>query len=89
MVNNKGRMIYVPPVIIDEVENIMQEEDLDTRPEAFRKLVKYARVGREAKRLSRFDFSPPKPRLPVDAFTDYPRQMFYDIPKKKKRGVLF
>ena len=49
MVRNKGRMIYVPPVIIDEVKDIQREDDIESRPEAFRNLVKYARIGREIK----------------------------------------
>lgn len=47
-------MVYIPPVIIDELEDIRREDQIDSRVEAFRKLAKYSRVGREAKRLVNF-----------------------------------
>lgn len=43
----KGERVYVPPVVIEELENIMSEHDLTIKAEGFRKMVKYARVGRK------------------------------------------
>ena len=62
--------MYVPPVVIDELKDISREDDLLFGAEAFRKMVKYTRVGREANRLC--DFAYPwdkKVSLPdVDAY---------------------
>ena len=74
----RGRILWVPPVVIDEINDIIREDDLVSRAEAFRKLVKYTRVGREAKRLTRFDFSKAMPRIPVE---EYPMRK-----KKYKRN---
>jgi len=53
----RGTMKYVPVVVIEEVGDIMREDDIIQSSEAFRKLVKYARVGREVNRMWRLDFS--------------------------------
>lgn len=52
-----GQIIYVPKIIIDEVEDIITEEGITSRTEGLNKLVRYARVGREMDRMKRFDFS--------------------------------
>ena len=62
MMKKKGRMIYLPPSILDEVEDIMREDKLKTRAEAFRMMYKYSRVGREAKRIYTLDWSRVKPK---------------------------
>jgi len=48
---NKGRMIYVPPIVLEEIFTIKQEEGIDKNSLAFDKMVKYSKVGREAKRI--------------------------------------
>lgn len=53
----RGKMRYVPPVVIDEVEDIKREEGIEVGSDAFRKLVKYAQVGREVKRIISLDFT--------------------------------
>jgi len=69
----KGRKIYVPPLVLVEVEDIMREDEVNKRADAFNKFVEYARVGREIKRIAALDFSKAIPLPP--------------IPKKnKKRG---
>jgi len=50
----KGKMIYVPPSVMDEVRSIQKEDKEKQRADAFRKMVKYSKVGREAKRILRF-----------------------------------
>lgn len=52
----KGRMRYVPPVVIDEIEDIKREDEIEKGSEAFHKMVKYARVGREVKRMATLDW---------------------------------
>lgn len=49
--HRKGCKAYVPVSILDEAESIMKEDGVVSRSEAMRSLVKYARVGREAKRI--------------------------------------
>ena len=49
-------MLYVPPIIIEEVRDLQREQKIENRAEAFRKVVKYARAGRELERIMRFDF---------------------------------
>jgi hypothetical protein len=51
----RGRMIYVPKNVLVEAEKIMQSKKIK-RVDALNDLVKYARVGREAERIYKFDF---------------------------------
>lgn len=53
----KGRMVYVPSIVIEEVEDIKREDDIFQGVEAMRRLVKYARVGREVNRMRNLDWS--------------------------------
>jgi hypothetical protein len=50
----KGRMMYVPPVVIEELEDLQMEHHEDKRALAFEKMADYARVGRETERLINF-----------------------------------
>lgn len=52
----KGRMIYVPPSVLDEAENIMQIKGLNKRADALEELTKYAKVGQEAERIYSLSF---------------------------------
>lgn len=52
-----GRKTYVPEDILFEVRDIKREDRLPTMAEAFRKMVKYSQVGREAKRIYTLDWS--------------------------------
>lgn len=54
MTCKKGRMLYVPPVVIDEVGDLMMEHGIMRRVEGFEKLADYARLGRETERLTTF-----------------------------------
>jgi len=61
----KGKVVYVPPSVFEELNNIMNEDDIPIQAEAFKGMVKYSQVGREAKKI--FDrgfpmFSPKKKR---------------------------
>lgn len=47
----KGRMIYVPPIVLDELFKIKQEEGIGKNAKAFDKMVSYSKVGREAKKI--------------------------------------
>ena len=58
----KGQKVYVPPSILEEVEDIKREDKLSSRAEAFRMMYKYSRVGREAKRIYTLDWSRVKPK---------------------------
>ncbi len=52
----KGRMIYVPPIVLDELVEIKQECEIGKNSKAFDEMVKYSRVGREAKKIFRLRF---------------------------------
>lgn len=56
----KGKMIYIPAILLDEILDLMREEDIESRAEACLKLTKYARVGREINRIRRLDWSKKK-----------------------------
>lgn len=57
MDRRKGRICYVPPAVVIELEDIKREDNLTSQADAFKELTKYARVGREAKRMMKLDFS--------------------------------
>lgn len=78
----KGRIVYVPPIIIDEVDDIIREDELTTRADGFKELTKYARVGREANRLMKLDFTKKIRQKPVDIY--FPGDIL-SLPKAKKR----
>lgn len=62
----KGKNIYVPHVVIDELHDIMRENEIGIKSVACRKMVKYARIGREVERITRLDWSRARDRIPVD-----------------------
>lgn len=66
--SQRGRMKWMPAVVIDEIEDIKREDDVHADAEAMRKLVGYARVGRESKRLIRLDFSKKKPLPKIESY---------------------
>ena len=49
----KGRVTYVPPSVFDELRNIMDEENLNKRSQAFNRMVNFSQVGREATKIKR------------------------------------
>lgn len=58
---NRGKMMYVPKVVVEELENIQNEEEIVGRSVAFDKMVRYARSGRVSKRVDDLDiFESPK-----------------------------
>ena len=77
--------MWLPPVIIDEMDDIKREDDLIKNVEAFNKMVKYCRIGREMKRLTRFDFRKAVNRIPVDDF----KNGVVDIPKPPKGKKIY
>lgn len=52
-----GRMIYVPKIVLDEIDDLRVEEGFMPNSEAFNKLVKHAEIGREVNRIFNLDFS--------------------------------
>ena len=74
----KGRHKWCPAFVIDELQDIKREDGMKNDPDAFKSMVKYARVGREAQRLMTFNFSKYKHRLPVD---DYNKKKY-----KRRKG---
>uniref|UniRef100_A0A6M3IEX5 Uncharacterized protein n=1 Tax=viral metagenome TaxID=1070528 RepID=A0A6M3IEX5_9ZZZZ len=52
----KGKMVYVPPVILEEAEIIAMEKGLG-RADALRQMTNYSRVGREMERIMKLDWT--------------------------------
>ena len=52
----RGRMKYVPRIIIDELEDVKMEKGLASDSDAFRVIAEASQVGRETERLMSFDF---------------------------------
>jgi hypothetical protein len=47
-------MMYVPPIVIEEVDDLRAEHKTSRRVEAFEKMADYARIGREFERIVNF-----------------------------------
>jgi len=75
----RGRIKYVPKIALIELDDIKREDGISMDCEAFRKLVGYARIGRETKRFINFgyDWSKKKPLPPIEQ------------PRKKNKKPLF
>ena len=50
MGKKKGRMIYVPPSLLDLIDEVKLDEEVFKSSEAIRKIVNNARIGREFKK---------------------------------------
>jgi len=60
----KGKLGWIPGIVLTEIEDIKREDGLRCGDsEAFRELTRYARVGREAKRMATFNWGS-KMKLP-------------------------
>lgn len=55
-------MMWVPSVVIEELEDLQAEQGLGQRSRAFEKMADYARVGREFERIAMFKSWPPTRR---------------------------
>jgi hypothetical protein len=69
----KGKHTYIPPSVIDEVNDIIKEKKLMMQVQGMNEMVKYCRVGREVERLKNFDFSTRTLLPPVNT---YPTKKF-------------
>ena len=69
-----GRMIYLPQVVLDEMVDIKREDNIFSNSEAFKKMIQYARVGREANRIMNLDWSK-KSNLPEIYFKKFKRRL--------------
>lgn len=79
----KGRHKWCPASVIDELDDIKREEDIKSDAQAFTKMVKYTRVGREARRLVTLDFSKAIRRPPVDAYPAKSRKRYKKVRKRR------
>lgn len=43
-------MVYVPSIVIEELDNIQIEDEISSRSAAFEKMVRNCRVGRQIKK---------------------------------------
>jgi hypothetical protein len=66
MGKKRGGQLYVPPIIIEEMEVIMREENLTVKAEALRKVGRYAKIGRKVnQRISVNDLDKIIPKIPI------------------------
>lgn len=54
---SRGRVRYVPPEVVNEIEDIKCEDKCNKDVRAFVKMVEYCRVGREVDRIAKFNFT--------------------------------
>lgn len=66
MATKRGRVLYVPKVVVNEIDDIIREDKVKDKADAFRLMTRYARVGRSAFRLAKLDFTHKKELPPVD-----------------------
>lgn len=52
----RGKVKYLPSRMLLEIDDLKKEKKISKDSDAFKMLVKYARVGREAERIYRLDF---------------------------------
>ena len=52
MSSKRGRMQYVPKIIVEEVDMIQTEFELPNRVDAYKEMVSLARTGREFLRMA-------------------------------------
>lgn len=60
MAKKRGRAVFAPGIVIEEINDIMREDNIFEQSEAFRKLVKYSREGREVGRILNLNWSKKK-----------------------------
>jgi hypothetical protein len=51
-----GRKIYVPKIILMELEDLKTEHNIPKNSTAFKEIAKYSQAGREAERIIKFNF---------------------------------
>jgi|2_EtaG_2_1085320.scaffolds.fasta_scaffold11055_3 hypothetical protein len=71
-------MKYLPSIVIIEMEDVKREDSIDSDAEAFKKMTKYARVGREVQRIKNLNWKEAVKLPAID-----------DIVGKKKKGRFF
>lgn len=82
-------MIWAPPVILDEIEDVKREDGIHGGSNAMKEIVKYARVGREVSRLVRLDFGRSKKQMPVEAYPKINSNIIgWKTNKNKKKNPL-
>jgi len=52
----RARVMWMPKIVIEELEDLKKEEQVARNQDAFRLMVKYTRVGREFNRIKHLNF---------------------------------
>jgi len=52
----KGRMIYVPKIMLNEIDDLKTEHKIKENKLAITKIVEYTRVGRQLERMMTLNF---------------------------------
>ena len=78
--SKKGKNKYVPSIVLIELRDIQREDGIMMEAEAFRKMVKYTRVGRELNRLKNihYDWSK-KIKLPTIEPKNKGKRSIFDL----------
>lgn len=74
MMIKRGKKIWIPAVVLDEISDIKQVDGIYSNAEAMRKMVKYTRVGREVNQMG--NLRPPLIRPPMESFPMKRRRKF-------------
>jgi hypothetical protein len=56
--SNAGRIMWVPRIIIEQIEDLKENKIVKKNSEAFKKIAENARVGFEAEHIIHLDFAP-------------------------------
>jgi len=67
-----GKVTYVPRVVLREIDDLKIEDKLKKDSEAFKKMVEYARMGRELKRAMTLNFT----RLPTRTSNPFQKRKY-------------
>lgn len=51
LLSNRGSIMWVPELAVEEVQSIKLDLGLGSKAEAFRKMAKYCQVGRETEKM--------------------------------------
>lgn len=51
-----GRYVYVPNFILEEINNIKEEDNINKRSDAFRRMTLYSQVGRKTIKKKKLEF---------------------------------
>lgn len=70
----KGKITYVPPIVMIEIGDIMREDELQSQADGFKEMTRYARLGRDMHRAMKLDFTKKKKLPRIGDFDLFPKK---------------